>query len=249
MRSAKGQSITEFIILLPIFFIILFGIFEATYIYRAKVTFNNATFEAARSGAIHHARITEMRAALRRGMLPLYTRGQADNRGVARARVRVEAAERLINAGRRSVEIINPTREMFQRFSVTRYIEFDGDRNGAVRRTFLPNDHLITRSTRAERVPTVVLDNNGNPRTQDENVSIQDANLLKIKTHWCYELKVPILRDLVSCVLNQTCLGILPRPSREQLACSAMGAANGSSYIALSSQAVVRMQSPVERWF
>ena len=115
------------------------------------------------------------------------------------------------------------------------------------RKTFIPNDHLITRSTQFEQVPTEVLDNNGNPRRQNENVSIQDANLLKIRTHWCYELKVPILKDLVSCVFNQTCLGILPRPSREQLACSALG--GGSGYIALSSQAVVRMQSPVERWF
>ena len=71
-RYFSGQSLTEFLVLMPIFFLLLFGILEFTYIYRAKTTLNTATFEAARAGSLNNAQLDPMREALRKGMVPLY---------------------------------------------------------------------------------------------------------------------------------------------------------------------------------
>ncbi|MCO7223833.1 TadE/TadG family type IV pilus assembly protein [Pleionea sp. CnH1-48] len=241
MRSSNGQAITEFIIIMPVFFALLFGIFEFTYIYRAKATLNTATFDAARAGALNHARSSEMRESLAKNMTPLYVRGNSSIAGLGRAYASARAVEVGINRIRRSVEIIHPTRDMFNKFKVKRLIRFN-HQSRPREQWFIPNDHLLTRSTQTEEL-------SGGGRKE---ISVQDANLLKIKTYWCYEMKVPIIKNLIQCVVNGGwCFERRTpwfQPSREQMACNALGVATGGNYLALSSHAVVRMQSPIIQW-
>ena len=49
LRSgASGATTTEFVIVMPLFFVILFGIIETAFIFRTRATLNTATFDAAR---------------------------------------------------------------------------------------------------------------------------------------------------------------------------------------------------------
>ncbi|MCF6226932.1 MAG: hypothetical protein L3J22_11620, partial [Xanthomonadales bacterium] len=72
-----------------------------------------------------------------------------------------------------------------------------------------------------------------------------DANILKIKTLWCHRLITPGLDQLVyRTILN---FGAV---SAEQRVCNAVTFAGGLAgsrnyYVAVTSQSVMRMQSPV----
>ena len=64
---------TEFIIVFPVLFILIFAAFQFALLYHAKITLNYATFLAARSGAVSNGHLGIMENALARGMAPLYT--------------------------------------------------------------------------------------------------------------------------------------------------------------------------------
>ena len=242
-KTERGQSVTEFIIVMPIFFILLFGVFEFAYIYRAKATLNTATFEAARAGSLQHARIAPMRDALAKGMTPLYMKGSAVNDKAAalvnmsKAYVTAKAMAVAIDAtplGVKSVSVLSPTKAIFDRFKVKRQVALVHDAR-FVEREFIPNDNLLFRSAQS-----VKLSSGG----KEIEMNLQDANLLKIKTSWCYNMKVPLLKNLINKAVSGLWGGIFTA-SAEQKTCNAIGLANGGVYMALTSQSTIRMQSHV----
>lgn len=236
----KGQALTEFIIIMPLFFALLLGVFEMAYVYRAKALLNTATFEAARAGSLNHAKKNPMRESLVSGMIAEFMRGDRSAGGLVKAYVKAKAFETIINKGRPTISIISPTKEIFDKFSVKRKVILANEsreRNIKI----MPNDNLNFRSTKLENVRI-----NG----KDQKINIQDANLLKVKSFWCYELKVPILKNLIVQVAEGR-FG-LGTASPEQRVCSlggklasAAGSSKTSRYLAITSQAVVRMQTPV----
>ena len=78
----SGQSLPEFLIVVPVFLFLLLLIFQLVLIYRAKTTLDYATLEAARMGAMRNADPEEMRKGLARGLTPLYA-NEAGAAGVA----------------------------------------------------------------------------------------------------------------------------------------------------------------------
>ncbi|WMS87256.1 TadE/TadG family type IV pilus assembly protein [Pleionea litopenaei] len=248
MRIPRGQAITELIIIIPILLILLFGIFEFTYAYRAKTTMNVATFEAARAGALNHARLAPMRDALGRGMMPLYVKGDSSLYGLGKAKFWMEAEQKAIDVaaskigGIEMVEVISPTKSMFDAFKSNRLMRLNGGKKD-VYVDVIPNDNLNFRATDLKKVK-VTLDG----KTVDVDQNVQDANLLKIKALWCYQLKVPGLKDLIVKTVEGS-FGVISA-SPEQKVCSAidkafnLGGGNRRS-IAIVSHAVVRMQSPI----
>lgn len=244
LKGNRGQSVTEFIIVMPIFFVLLFGIFEFSYIYRAKATLNTATFEAARAGALHHARIVPMRDTLAKGMAPLYMKGAAvDNGGVATmnmsvaygtAKAMAVAIDNVPAFNVKSVSIISPTRAIFERFKVRRSVKLQHE-TGFAEREFIPNDNLLFRSAQSVKL---------NSAGEEIEMNLQDANLLKIKTAWCYNMKVPLLKNLINRAVSGFWGGFFTA-SNEQRTCNAIGLVNGGVYLAITSQATIRMQSHV----
>jgi len=230
--KSKGQSLIEFIIIMPLFFVILFGIFELAYIYRAKSTFNTATFEAARQGSLEHARLGAMRSALRSGMLAEFIHGDKSISGMGSAVLRTLAFESAMNKISPVIEVTSPTKEIFNSFKVKRMVKLIGQKKEKLQ-YILPNDNLNLRTTVAKNI---TID------SKKRKITIQDANLLKIKSYWCYEMKVPIIKNLIYDIVSVS-------PSSEQLACNKLtlisGLFSSAKYLALSSQAIVRMQSPV----
>ena len=228
---------TEFIIVFPVLFILIFAAFQFALLYHAKITLNYATFLAARSGAVSNGHIGIMENALARGMAPLYTHCD-DPAEVRRARDHVRNE---IEAGFAYIEIINPdvntafsdqvgpgsTRDGTRALKVT--IDGTGD-------AVIPNDNLMFRPARSS-----------GPAGQ----SLQDRNLLKIRAHYCYPLYVPFIDTLLVNIMtlptntNKTdpdycpeCLGTFQAASTFERGCL------DNDRFPINSQAIVRMQSP-----
>jgi len=117
-------------------------------------------------------------------------------------------AELAINS---EIKILNPTREAFTDFGV--------DNKGTKE---IPNDHLEFR-------PTTVGGQSG--------LNIQDANLLKVKVRYGYELKIPVVRWVFSKALSLTNAALGGADAFETAMLS-------QNRIPIISTMVVRMQTP-----
>ncbi len=229
VSKQSGQSMTEFIVVWPMFFLLFFGIFEFGFLYRAKLTLNYASMEAARAGSINNGVRSYMKDALMEGMVPLY---MDDNDSISSA-IRTLGQLKVSYGGNplvdKMVEIVSPNKSIFSQHRVSRPLKSVLD---SAERTqwFIPNDNLMFRN--AEEKPVSIGDEN-------TRISVQDANLLKIKTFWCYKLKVPILDKFIyesNGVFNT---------NTYQNSCNAYSQTRDGYYIAISSKAIVRMQSPM----
>lgn len=228
----RGQAMTEYIIILPVLLLLILGIIQFGLIYQAKTTINLATFEAARAGALNNARRSAIQAAFARGMAPLYTGslGEDDslarNRAVQRARDRVKAElpETLddLDESFVCIERINPTEAAFQDYA------------SAATNNMIPADHLLW------RVAT--------PGAQS-GLSIQDANLLKIRVTYCYPMIVPLVGRTISSLMLNTYTDLRTGEAEDT---SGVLDAGGSfrrrcwaeQRIPIVSTATVRMQTP-----
>lgn len=141
----SGQSLPEFLIVVPVFLFLLLLIFQLVLIYRAKTTLDYATLEAARMGAMRNADPEEMRKGLARGLTPLYA-NEAGAAGVAAGYGRARA-DLILNS---QVEVVSPTAAMWDTYSERQY-------NG---RRALPNDSLAFRPTTVQGAEVNVQDAN-----------------------------------------------------------------------------------------
>lgn len=163
-RAMAGQSTVEFIIAAPVALFLILCIIQLVLLYRAKSTLDFATLEAARAGAVHGAKMGEIKQGLAEGMTPLFA-SKASMGGVGEAWLK--AKTEVHNPYFTQVKIISPTAAMVNEHREKQY-------NG---RYALPNDNLAFRGTRIGR----------------SGVNVQDANILKIKVTYHYPLVVPFV--------------------------------------------------------
>ena len=207
-RSQQGQSLLEFVIVVPAFLFLLLAAFQFMLIYRAKATLDYAVLEAARAGAVNGARIGEIREGLVRGLTPLYVDSPGLG-GATEGALKAAGEVRLYS----DIEIISPTRRAWNEFAEK---QWNGNRA-------LPNDSLAFRDT----------------RVGSSGVSVQDANILKIRVRFCYPMIVPFVDRVIGGVSALITEG---DTWRESLRCSI----GHYSRMRLESYAIVRMQSPIE---
>jgi hypothetical protein len=173
INSQSGQSMTEFIIVFPIMIVLVFGALQFALIYHAKITLNYAAFTAARSGAVSSGHLGIMENNLAVGLAPIYTHCDEDEKvGKARDRVLKE-----IELGFAMIEIINPPSSAFADFN---------PKTNSANNAYIPNNNLMFRE------PTV---------GSSSGLSIQDANLLKIRASYCYPMHVPVINTLIKTLL------------------------------------------------
>ena len=176
-KAIKGASLTEFVIVTPIAILFVFCIIQAGLLYMAKLTLNNAVFMAARHGANNHASTSEMKDSLAKGLIPFYINAfeqpTAATMGVALAKAKLDLLNPLNKLDR-----ISPSVAMFTTYGI----------NSPAGR-YIPNDNLEYRDA--------------NPRTStDGQISIRDANILKIKVTYAYDIdKVPLMATLLRRVM------------------------------------------------
>jgi len=172
-QHCRGQAMVEFIIIFMVMIMLVFGIFQFTLIYKAKITLNYATFEAVRAGAVNNARIAAVNQAFARGMAPLYThRDTVEAVHTARKQV----TDEIVAGEQVCIERINPIKQDFTEHQIA-------NTEGLA----IPVDNLFYRSDKTTSGP-----GGGSGR-----VSIQDATLLKIKVTYCYPLYVPFLNRVI----------------------------------------------------
>lgn len=168
----------EFIIIIPVLLLLIFGAIQIAFIYSAKTTLNYATFQAARVAATNNGTYSAMRRGLIRGMAPLFTQNNSPSTvrddiasGMDSGNTRRDAVSEVDNYTR--FIRINPTTAMLKPSGF--------GQQGGDGKIFLPNDNLMYRPSSF----TV------------DDVNIQDANLLKIRVQYCYKLMVPLVNRII----------------------------------------------------
>ena len=160
----RGQSMTEFIIVLPVLLLLVLGAIQFGLVYHAKATLNLAAFEAARAGSLNMGKTEAMTLGLANGLRPLFTY-DTDHGSVLRGFTIANKKEARDYA---TIEVINPTGEAVANW-----------------KGHIPNDNL-----RYARDAT------------PSGMSLQDANILKIKITYCYPLQIFLLRNTIITLLE-----------------------------------------------
>lgn len=165
---------TEYMIVFPVMLVLIFGTLQFALLYQAKVQLNYAAFESARSGSLNNAQRWALNAGAVRGLVPLHTHGSGRNwLRWARSKVWDQIEQGLVE-----VEIINPTEEAFENHGMD-----DGEDR------LIPNDNLMYRAATLKGTGT-------------SKISIQDANLLKIRLLYCVDMHVPFVNRMINSLLR-----------------------------------------------
>ncbi len=174
----SGQSLVEFTIVFPTLLLLILGVVQFALIFVAKVTLNQAAFYGVRDGTLNNASRIAIHAGLARGLAPLYqdTVNLGGQNVVALEAARAEALLDVVNPFRLNLSILNPDARSFLDFG-----EMIEDELG-IPHLAIPNARLLY-DTRD--VGTI------------SRQTIQEANLLKIRVTYCYDLIVPIVRETI----------------------------------------------------
>ena len=170
-RRARGVSMVEFAIVFPVAVLFVLGIIQTGFFYMAKLTLNHATFVAARAGAMHNASQSVMKEAMVRGLGPFYQDSTETNLATRLVKARVPATKD--SALYLTLDTLSPSADAFSDFGI---------KDGAKKVTYIPNDHLEWRDL--------------TPGSKSK-VNIRDANLLKLRVVYGYEMKVPFIGHLM----------------------------------------------------
>jgi hypothetical protein len=166
----RGQSLTEFLVAMFGFGVLLLGLLQTILLYRAKATVDYAALEAARAGALHGADKGQMQKGLARGLTPLYATATASPTAAGTFEAYGKAYLAVLAFS--TIKVLSPTTGSFDDFKEAQY---DGT-------MALPNDSLNFR-------PTSV---------GSHGLSVQDANILKIQVTYTYPLIVPVIDRMLS---------------------------------------------------
>ena len=160
---------------MPLATLFVLSLIQIGMVYMARLTLNHATFMAARVGSVHNADPEIIRTALLRGLSPFY-QDSTDSSDVTRL-LKAWALTKLDNVPIKpyaaKVEILSPSADTFTDFGV---------KDPKTKVTYIPNDNLEWRTL-------------GVGAKSKQN--IRDANLLKLKVTYGYELKVPVIAGVL----------------------------------------------------
>jgi hypothetical protein len=227
--ASPGQAMVEFLVVLPLLLLLLFGTLQIALILHAKVTLNYAAFEAARAGSLNSARMFFMESAVARTLAALYT--HANN--VTQFKNGRDRVRKQIEDGYLRIEVVNPGPGAFRDFGIMD----DGD-------LIIPNDNLIYRGIKVG---------------SESMETIQDANVIKVQVYYCYELIVPFANKIMWAMMRYSPTDAMPadmplvdpkhrfgQPESGTFAEECIKnkyADNGYLGIPIKSQAIMRMQS------
>ena len=226
MAKQRGQAIAEYVYVVPIMLLLIFGAIQFAFIYQAKSTLNYATFVATRQGALKNGAMSTIQEALAGGLAPLFTH----DRDLAALKAAYTYADKeLRDAKLTDIRIVNPTSAALGAF------QSQSDSGSEI-----PNDNLMYRDA---------TDVSG-------GMNVQDANLLKVRVTYCYRMVVPIINKLIfNLTVNPSGTApATPKTAPEILASTGAGGSAGlctdipaEEYrIPISAEAVVRMQTPFQ---
>ena len=243
-RKQNGQSLVETLLALPFVLLLIFGIVEFTLIYRAKLTLNHATEMAVRAGTLNHGCKNAMYEQFARSMTPLLMNGEA----TPQRYLDVLTTRRIFFETYTHIRILHPSPAVFDTFAEkvpltpAQIMPCAQTTSGSQLKAFalhevIPHDGLAFRPTNPVNV------------TGLGELTLQDANLLKIQVRYCHKLSVPLLDHLIVAVQHWT---MAPAQRQFMDYCIRGGGAIGppildEKLILLSAHATARMQTPFIR--
>jgi hypothetical protein len=203
IAGSRGQALPEMVIVFPLAVILLMGIVQLALLYRAKATLNNATFLAARSGSLNNGFVEPMEKVFLQRMAVLGQIDPARKNDGTTAGYYANPSEALLERVRSEtesyhdygvVEVMFPSKSVFNDFAIP-FNELEpctgsdcpGDgrfRLSSQRVMQIPNNNLDARSAENHLI-------SGN------QVTLQDANLLSIRTRFCYAMEVPVANFII----------------------------------------------------
>ncbi|MDA8092756.1 MAG: pilus assembly protein [Betaproteobacteria bacterium] len=186
-RGEAGQAMAEYLIVLPSLLLLVLGAIQFALVFMAKSTLDLAAFDGARNGTLNNASTTSIREGVARGLAPLYQSGMPVS-GPSLAGVATAEADALLaveDPVKVDIEQLNPSPAAFQDFATT--MSFADDSGNLQTTKAIPNSGLLYQPT--------------TPGAQS-NESIQDANLLKIRVHYCYPLIVPFVNTTIRIIMS-----------------------------------------------
>ena len=240
IRRSEGQASVEILLVVPVVLLLLLLGLEFALAYRQYALLQHATFMAARAGAMHHGCRKPMGEQLARSLAPERMRDQASYLDLMRARLQ-SRQDRLAWA---EIEILYPPREVLEQFRQTQVLtpsqvqpcEHD-DRPVLMpmrRVQVVPNSHLDHRI--ADRIPVP-------HKGAALDLSIQDANLLRIRVRYCHQLLSPVTGFLLDAIALEN-----DSPEPRLLGLCAHGEVHpfgrDTAFLAMNATATVRMQTP-----
>lgn len=175
-RRQGGSAMVEFTVIGPVLTLIGMAILQYVLLFNARNLVNEAAFMAGRAGSMGHAMIGTVQEAFIKALIPLYG-GGTNSAELAQSYARAMAD----TAGYLQVQILNPTKESYDKWSVDALKARYGARA-------IPNSGLAFR----------------NPDDVDpiSGQNIQDANLLKLRITYGYVPKVPLIGAVVTSALK-----------------------------------------------
>ncbi len=206
LRRNCGQALPEMVIVFPLVVILVMGIVQLALLYRGKATLNSATFLAARTGALNHGYINAMESAFfdrmaALGHIPEGLKGAGSTEGLFSNPnlinlAATQAAVKLAHSYS-PIEVIWPTQAVFNHFAIQhRALE---PCSGAGCPFSQVGGAFRLSNTQVFQIPI----ENQDARVQTlqdidgSKVDLQDANLLSIKSRYCYELEVPVANFII----------------------------------------------------
>lgn len=223
-RAAAGATMIEFVVVAPIALLLILCVIQTGFLLVAKITVNHAAFMAARAGAVSNANQTTITNAAYLVLMPFWQNASNSNdlTRVTAAYASGLATERLLFL---NASVLNPSAASFQDF---------GYADPVLNKTVIPNDSLAYRS---------------NTVGAASQQTLQDANLLKVKVTYGYELKVPLMAGLMKSLMCGNLLFSSPVTDWGSPSMLPMDSSNCARYyvfgrVPITSYATVRMQSP-----
>jgi hypothetical protein len=178
-----GITLVEFAIVSPFALLLVLGIIQLGLMFSAKQVVNAGAFLAARAGSVQNAQLDRMRDVMVKSLAPFYQDTTNTNDftrlSTALAKATADTTCTAFSGCFLAIQLLNPPPEAFDDFGITGSL--------SPGHTYIPNDNLEFRSH------SIVGPASG--------LSIQEANALKIKVTYGYELKVPLMRSVFGAIM------------------------------------------------
>ena len=182
-RKRRGQAMVEYIIVLPVLLMLVLGAIQFALLYQIKSTLNYATFLGARQGALKNAKSNSIKDGIASGLTPLFT-FSPDAGGLLKGRA--IAMIEVFNPLTAKLEVLNPTSKALEDFGID-----DPDGSGV---KVIPNDNLFYRCSGSSPCNGTTGGKSG--------LTIQDANVLKIRVTYCAKMIVPLANATIYALVN-----------------------------------------------
>jgi hypothetical protein len=181
VRASRGATLVEFAIVMPVALLLTLGTIQFGVILVARQVLEQAVYDGARRGTLYNALPQQIRRGVVAGLAAMnqdITEPDDDTR--LAAALRRAAFDAAANL---EIERLSPSYAAFADFA----------RVGADGTRAIPNDHLEVRAARVGAA---------------SGLTIQQANVLRVRATWAYALQVPLMAAVVRTMLCGGTVGV-----------------------------------------